>query len=209
MLRRIGTCLAILGLVVLAANLGNGNGRAAEAPGGTGPYLTGQLLVAAPTLADPHFARTVIYMIEHNANGAMGLVVNRGLGVGKLKALLKGFGVEAEAASGTVRLHYGGPVDAGRGFVLHSTDYAGPSTKVVGGQVALSTGSDILSAIGDGKGPHERRFILGYAGWGPGQLESEMAREDWLSAPAEPSLIFSDDPDGIWEQAIKSAGLAL
>ncbi len=208
MLRRIGACLAILGLVVLTADLGHEPARAAG-DRGAGGSLAGRLLVAAPGMADPRFSETVIFMIAHDAGGAMGFVVNRGLGEGRLKSLLKGFGVDSETASGSVRLHYGGPVGAGSGFVLHSADYNGPSTRIVDDRIAVSTGRDILEAIAEGKGPRETRFILGYAGWGPGQLESEMARDDWLTAPAEPSLVFSDTLDDVWERAIESAGLSL
>lgn len=208
MLRKLGTYAAILTFLVLITDPGAKLARAADAPG-TGGSIAGQLLVATPRMSDPRFSETVIYMVDHNAKGAMGLVVNRSLGEGQLKALLEGFGIESEKATGTVRLHYGGPVEAGRGFVLHSTDYTGPDTKVVNGQIAVSTGLDVLEAVGAGEGPREARFILGYAGWGPGQLESEMAREDWLTAPADSSLIFSGDLDAVWEKALASSGLSL
>ncbi len=208
MFRKMGTYAAILTFVVLMTNPGAMLARAAGAAG-TGGSIAGQLLVATPRMTDPRFSETVIYMIDHNATGAMGVVINRGLGEGQLKALLEAFGVETEKASGTVRLQYGGPVETGRGFVLHSTDYSGPSTKVVNGQIAISTGLDVLKAVGAGEGPREARFILGYAGWGPGQLESEMARNDWLTAPADSSLIFSDDLDAVWEEALASSGLSL
>jgi len=183
-------------------------GRAADAPAASA-YLAGQLLVAAPKMTDPNFSETVIVIIDHNAGGAMGLVVNRGIGTGPLKALLDGFGIESDTASGTVRLHYGGPVETSRGFILHSTDYTGPTTRVVNKGVAVSIGRDILAAIAAGKGPRFTRFIVGYAGWGPGQLESEMARDDWLTAPSEPSLIFEEDLNAVWQEAIESGGLPL
>jgi putative transcriptional regulator len=96
-----------------------------------------------------------------------------------------------------------------RGFVLHSTDYAGPSTQRVAGDVALSTGFDILKALATGGGPRHKVFLLGYAGWGPGQLEGEIARNDWLTAPADDRLIFSDDSDEVWREALKHAGTPL
>jgi putative transcriptional regulator len=173
------------------------------------PFTSGQLLVATPEMADPRFAHAVIFMVDHNAGGAMGLVVNRSIGVGPLKALLKGFGIEPKEELGTVHLHCGGPVDSARGFVLHSPDYSGPTTKVIDGQVALTTGHDILTALAEGKGPRKSLIILGYTGWGPGQLESEMARDDWLTAPADESLIFDEDSDSVWERAIENAGLTL
>lgn len=208
MFRSIRTFIAILTFLAVTTSQGPNRAGAADGPTASA-YLGGQLLVAAPKMTDPNFSETVIVMVDHNAGGAMGLVVNRSMGSGQLKALLGGFGIESETASGTVRLHSGGPVEAGRGFVLHSTDYTGPSTRVVNDGVAVSTGRDILEAIGTGKGPRVARFILGYAGWGPGQLESEMARDDWLTAPAEPSLVFEEDLDAVWEKAIESGGVPL
>ena len=172
-------------------------------------FLRGKLLVATARIGDPRFSRTVIYMIRHDAEGAMGLVVNRVYGAGPLNTLLKGFGIDADDAHETVHLHYGGPVEPSRGFVLHSDDYEGPDTRLVDTGVALSTGADVFEAMADGAGPQRRLFILGYAGWGPGQLEGELARDDWVTAPADASLIFSDDLESLWEEAISRAGLAL
>lgn len=171
--------------------------------------LVGQLLVASPSIADPRFAETVIYMISYDDDGAMGLVVNRAYGDGPLDALLEAIGVEGEGASGTVRLHYGGPVEPGRGIVLHSADYSGASTRIVADHVAVSFGKDVLQAIAAGEGPARSAILLGYAGWGPGQLEDELARDDWLTADSEQSLIFSDDLDSVWRNAMEHAGLSL
>ena len=112
-------------------------------------------------------------------------------------------------AKETVTLHYGGPVEQGRGFILHSTDYSGPSTQALPGEVALSTGKDILTALAAGAGPRRRLFLLGYAGWGPGQLEGEIARDDWLISPAEERLIFSEHPEEVWVEALRHAGTPL
>lgn len=171
--------------------------------------LAGQLLVASPTMSDPRFAHTVIYMVAHDGDGAVGLVVNREVGEGSLKALLRGFGVEDADVAGSARLQYGGPVEPSRGFVLHSADYSGRGTRVIGDNIALSTGFDVLRALASGDGPQRRRFYLGYAGWGPGQLEGEIAHEDWMTAPADPSLIFGDEGDDLWERVMKSAGQTL
>jgi putative transcriptional regulator len=172
-------------------------------------YLIGQVLVASPSMGDPRFAGTVIYLVAHDQNGAMGLVLNRSLGEGSLKALLQGFGVDDAKTDGVVRLQYGGPVEPTRGFVLHSADYSGRNTRVIGDGVALSTGFDVLKALAVGGGPEQRRFYLGYAGWGPGQLEGELTRDDWMTAPADPAFIFDDDIDGVWKKATKSAGRTL
>ena len=204
-LRTWGIAL-IAGLVLATGGFAQEHRTGVQAPSG---YLSGQLLVATPRMGDPRFARTVIYVVDHNAEGAMGLVINRSFGEGPWNALLEGFGVEHENVSGSVRLYYGGPVDSSRGFVLHTADYTGASTRVLDAGVALSTGLDVLRAVAEGKGPRRSLFVLGYAGWGPGQLEGEMARDDWLTAPAEETLIFGDDPDAVWEKALDRAGLTL
>lgn len=172
--------------------------------------LAGQFLVATPRIEDPRFARTVVYMVAHDEKGAMGLVVNRAFGEGPLKQLLIGFGVnQPNTAEKTVRLYYGGPVEPERGFVLHSPDYRGASTQRIDDRVSLSTGKDVLEAIAAGRGPAQAMFIIGYAGWGSGQLEREMARDDWLTAPGDPALIFTDQPDATWRTVYRAAGLAL
>ncbi len=205
--RIIGAAVAVAALVSLSApSLGGEEG--VVAPKHT-PFLAGQLLVVTQKLGDPRFAHTVIYMVNHDAKGAMGLIVNRAYGVGPLNKLLKGFGIEDEDATGTIRLHYGGPVDTEHGFVLHSTDFEGPDTRVVNKEVAITTKLEVLKAIAKGEGPKRSLFALGYAGWGPGQLEGEIARDDWVTAPADQNLIFSDDLESTWDRAIKLAGVAL
>ncbi len=191
---------------VLAANL---LPAMAAVAGDVGPYLVGRLLVATPKLGDPRFQETVIYMVQHNRDGALGLVVNRSLGSGPLDKLLEGFGLETKGAEGSIRIHYGGPVSPGTGFVLHSPDYHGPGTTQVPNGLAMTTQLDVLKAISEGKGPRKSLFALGYAGWGPGQLEGEIARDDWLSAPADDNLIFSDDLEGVWDKAMAKAGIVL
>jgi putative transcriptional regulator len=200
-------CLIVLSWTALPVGIGFAEeaGRAAT----TAPSLAGQFLVASPKMPDPRFARTVIYMISHDGDGAMGLVINRGLGRGPLRTLLEGFGVERAPTERTVTLHYGGPVEQARGFVLHSADYDGPSTRIVDGGVAVSVGIDVLKALANGGGPDRSIFLLGYAGWGPGQLEGELARNDWLTAPADDRLIFADDLDSVWEAAMRQAGTPL
>ena len=174
-----------------------------------GPYLAGRLLVAAPKLGDPRFQETVIYMVQHNKDGALGLVINRFLGSGPLDKFLEGFGLETESAEGSIRIHYGGPVEPSAPIVLHSPDYSGPGTTQVPDGLAMTTQLDVLKAIAEGKGPQQSLFVFGYAGWGPGQLEGEIARDDWLTAPADDSLIFGDDPEGVWGKAMAKAGIAL
>jgi putative transcriptional regulator len=203
MLMRTAARPVLVFLIVLAITASWGRA------GASGTSLTGQLLVASPRIGDPRFAETVIYIVAHSEEGAMGLVVNRTYGNGPLQGLLAGFGITAAVQPTTVRLQYGGPVETKRGFVLHSADYTGPSTTPVAAGMAFSTGRDVLQAVADGRGPQRRLFILGYAGWGPGQLEAELAGNDWLTAPAETSLIFAEDIESVWRRALQRAGTPL
>ena len=199
--RRIAAA-AIVGLALAAAPL------AAEHDGGEGP-LTGKLLVASESMGDPRFARTVIYIVSHGADGAMGLVVNRALGVAPVAVVLDGFGVTDGEVSGEVRVHYGGPVERDRGFVLHSTDVLGKGTVAVSGEVALSADVEILRAIAKGEGPRRSLFALGYAGWAPGQLEAEIARDDWFWIPPDLNLVFGGDIETKWDRAFDKRGIDL
>ncbi|MBI1993511.1 MAG: YqgE/AlgH family protein [Deltaproteobacteria bacterium] len=167
-----------------------------------GRHLAGRLLVATPELGDPNFSHTVIYMVEHDENGAMGLVVNRPLAKGPIADLLKGLHAESDEAQGEIIIHFGGPVQAGKGFVLHSDDYISDSTIVGSSGIAVTAQVEIVQAIARGKGPKKSIFLLGYAGWAPGQLEAEIAEGGWFSIPLEESLIFEGDPATKWERAL-------
>lgn len=171
--------------------------------------LAGQLLVAPPDMRDPRFAESVIYLVRHDAEGAMGLVINKAIGKRPLAEVLKEFGVESEAAEGNVRLHYGGPVQPELVFVLHTADYEGPGTTVLDDDLAITSRSAILEDIAKSEGPRRSLLAMGYAGWAPGQLDREMERRNWVVAPAEKNLIFSDDPEAVWERAREKAGLPL
>ena len=171
------------------------------------PYLTGQLLIAMPGMRDPRFARSVIYMCAHNEEGAMGLVLNRLAGNISLPDLLTQLGVEQHVPDDAIRIHFGGPVETGRGFVLHSTDYAAGDTLRVDEEVGLTASLDILRAIADGAGPRQRILALGYAGWGPGQLDAEIQANGWLSAPADETILFGDRLDEKWDRAFQKLGI--
>jgi putative transcriptional regulator len=173
------------------------------------PHVGGQLLVAAPTMPDPRFAGTVLYMVDHSAHGAFGLIINRPLGAGPLDKLIRGFGIDPGQATGDVVLHYGGPVDTSGLFVLHSNDWKGSGTPAAPGRIAMSADTEVFKAIAEGTGPKRRLVLVGYAGWGPGQLEREMAREDWLTAPADPDFVFDDDAATKWRRASALAGITL
>ena len=170
-------------------------------------YLTGQLLVAMPQMRDPRFARSVIYMCAHNADGAMGLVVNRRVGSITFDDLLQQLGIGPNRRNDDLRIHFGGPVEQGRGFVLHSADYQQSGTLRVDDRVALTATLDILKEMAAGGGPRRSLLALGYAGWGPGQLDAEIQANGWLQVPADEDLVFDDDIENKWERAIDKIGV--
>ena len=174
-MRRIGTGILAAALVVLG---GIGLAAAGHTPVvGVVPSLAGQLLVATPELDDPNFSRTIVYMVQHDDRGALGVVINRVHGAGPLGKLLESLGIEEGSDSeAEIRVHYGGPVDLGRGVVLHSPDYLQDDPLVVDDLAAFSFSLDALRDIARGHGPRRSLFALGYAGWAPDQLEGEIAR---------------------------------
>jgi putative transcriptional regulator len=167
-----------------------------------GAFLTGQLLIAMPTMEDPRFAQSVIYVCAHTPEGAMGLVLNRPLNRPKFDDLLRQLEVAPVPPARRIRLCAGGPMDNARGFVLHTTDWTGEGSLRVDDGVALTASLDVLKAIAEGNGPREGLLALGYAGWGPGQLDSEIHQNAWLSVSADETIVFGDDSDTKWRQAL-------
>jgi putative transcriptional regulator len=170
-------------------------------------YLAGQLLVAMPGMRDPRFAKTVVYMCAHNAEGAMGLVINRTIDSLTFPDLLSQLGIEPAGMGQAISIHFGGPVESGRGFVLHSADYVQEATMMVDHDVGLTATVDILKAIATGGGPKHRLLALGYAGWGPGQLDSEIKANGWLTVAADEGLVFGPDLDQKWQHAMHKIGI--
>lgn len=185
--------------------------RAATSPDDVRPHrsLQGQLLVADPRLDDPNFDHTVVVLLEHDEDGAMGVVINRAYGKAPTAALLQKLGVGVEGVAGETMLFYGGPVQPEAGLVVHSADYALADTHAVGTGLAVTSNPQILKDIATGKGPRQAVPVLGYAGWGPGQLESELAQGAWFVIPADPTLIFATDTTRIWERALVRRGVEL
>ncbi|MGQ0676208.1 MAG: YqgE/AlgH family protein [Rhodospirillales bacterium] len=171
-------------------------------------YLTGQMLIAMPQMRDPRFQRSVIYVCVHNTNGAMGLVVNRLAGSLTFPDLLQQLNIDTDNLKQSIRVHFGGPVESGRGFVLHSNDFKDTGTTVVPGGLALTATIDILKAIAGGGGPKRCLLALGYAGWGPKQLDGELQANAWLSAPADEDIVFDGALDSKWERALGKIGIA-
>lgn len=168
-----------------------------------GTSLTGQLLVATPEMPDPRFARTVLYMIRHDATGAEGLILNRPLGDMPLATLLRQMRIDSARVTSTVRLHTGGPVDPRRVLVLHTAEYATEGTRAIKDAIALTQEAAILAAIAHGKGPRRAFFALGYAGWAPGQIEAEIKAGAWVRAVADEALVFDTDYERKWERAME------
>ena len=170
--------------------------------------LSGKLLVAMPAMADPRFAHSVILVCAHSAEGAMGLIINKPVPDLSFNSLLEQLKIAHDPQGRAIRVHFGGPVERGRGFVLHSTDYGGgAATMKIGGSFGMTASLDVLEAMAKGKGPDRALLALGYAGWGPGQLESEIARNDWLTAEANESVIFSDNDSGKWTVVLRHMGI--
>ena len=172
-------------------------------------FYTGHLLVAMPQMEDTRFERTVIYMCAHNADGAMGLVVNKLFDAITFPDLLEQLNIETGPKTEQIRVHFGGPVESGRGFVLHTDDYVRDGTLKVRQGFALTATVDILKAIAQGEGPNHSLLALGYSGWGPGQLESEIAANGWLIVPASSDLVFASELDDKWERALGAVGVTL
>ena len=171
--------------------------------------LAGQLLVAMPQMNEPRFARSVVYLCAHSEEaGAMGLVVNKLLASLTMEELFVHLKLEPSRLNQPHPVHFGGPVDPGRGFVLHSADYQEEATLTVG-DFGVTATLDILRAIGKGEGPRHSLLALGYAGWAPGQLDAEIQANGWLSVPADTELVFGGELDAKWERALNKLGVNL
>jgi putative transcriptional regulator len=178
-------------------------------------YLDGQFLVAMPAMTDKRFARSVIYMCAHSVQGAMGLIVNQRAPHITFPELLGQLSIAVDEGDEgyepdliDMDVHVGGPVETGRGFVLHSSDYfAADSTLPIDEGVSLTATVDILKAIASGKGPDRAILALGYAGWRPGQLESEIQANGWLHCPADVDLLFDRNLEQKYERAMSKIGI--
>jgi putative transcriptional regulator len=160
------------------------------------------LLIAMPAMGDPRFEHSVIYLCAHTDEGAMGIVLNQPINQPSFDDLLKQLEVAPTPPARRIQLCAGGPVDNARGFVLHTADWTGDGSLRVDEQVALTASLDVLKAIAEGGGPRHGILALGYAGWGPGQLDAELQQNAWLSAPANETIVFDADADTKWRRAL-------
>jgi putative transcriptional regulator len=165
--------------------------------------VAGQLLIATPTMADPRFSQSVILMVRHDHDGALGIIINRLAAERPLATVLRAVGADAEGVTGTIQIFIGGPVQPEVGFVVHSPDYHRPETLDVDDHVAMTSNREILRDIATKHGPRQSLIAFGYAGWGAGQLEGELERRAWYTAPDDPDLVFGIDREKVWDEAVK------
>ena len=178
-------------------------------------FLDGQLLIAMPNMKDPRFERTVIYMCAHSEDGAMGIIVNQLASnidfpqlLVQLAIIAEGEEIRLPEPASRMQVHRGGPVEPGRGFVLHTSDYfIENSTLPIDNGVCLTATLEILRAIAEGDGPQRALLALGYAGWAPGQLEAEIQANGWLTCRNDPGLLFDDDLDNKYDIALQRLGI--
>ncbi|MBV9288535.1 MAG: YqgE/AlgH family protein [Hyphomicrobiales bacterium] len=199
-LRRLGVIVAafvLQGAVLKAALPANPE----EAP--ARPSLAGQLLVASPEMGDPRFERSVILIVQHGPAGALGIVINKPVGEQPLASVFEALGHRGDEVVGKVRIFAGGPVQPEVGFVVHSSDYKRPETVAINDGLSMTSSVEILRDIGRQKGPAKSLVAFGYAGWGPDQLEHEVEARAWGVAEADPTLIFDEDRDQVWDDAWK------
>src|ERR1700752_469002 len=171
-------------------------------------FLEGKLLIAMPGMADPHFEKSVIFMCAHSSEGAMGIMINKPVAGLSFHEVMEKLDLQVRPDTPNFPILYGGPVETGRGFVLHSGDYeSSDATLPVSEDISLTATLDILRAIAEGRGPRHALFALGYAGWAPGQIESEFQRNGWLHCEADSSLVFGVHPEAKWRTALERLGI--
>lgn len=202
--RKISLRLAAL-TILMALLCGESRPFAAERE----KAFVGQLLVATEEMQDPRFVESVIYIVKHDHEGTMGLVINRPIAQAPIDDLLKGFGAEAKGGTREITIHYGGPVSGRQGFLLHSDDVLLENSMKAKDGIAATSDTKMIQAIANGKGPRQFLIMLGYAGWAPGQLEGELKAQTWVLVSADKSLIFGEDADKKWRHAIDKRQIPL
>lgn len=171
--------------------------------------LDGKLLIAMPGMGDPRFAQAVVLMCAYSGEGAMGLVINKTADDLRLRDLMEQLSIPCGPTMQDDAVHFGGPVESGRGFVLHERGYTSSiSTLEIGAAFAMTATLDILEDLGEGRGPARSIVALGYAGWGPGQLEAEIAQNGWLTCDATPQLVFETANSRKWDRALQTLGIS-
>jgi putative transcriptional regulator len=177
-------------------------------PFAVGGWLTGKLLIATLSMGDPRFTRAVIYICSHSPTGAMGLVINRLYGEINFQGLLQQLNISLASGARERPIHFGGPVETGRGFVLHTSDYQREGTVTIADQFALTATVEILQSLAGGAGPERALLALGYRGRGAGQLEAELLANGWLVAPPDEEIIFDENNESKWDRSLAKIGIS-
>jgi putative transcriptional regulator len=171
--------------------------------------LVGQLLIASSQITQAVFSHTVILIVQHTDQGALGIVINQPFEQKSIASLLADTGKKDDSVTGNIEIFAGGPMEPDVGFILHSIEYHRAETQPIDSHIAMTASIDVLRDIGHGKGPKKSLVAFGYAGWGPGQLEVELARHDWVTIPEDPALLFDDDRKKVWDDAMARMGQPL
>lgn len=169
--------------------------------------LTGQFLISMPTLEDERFYKTVIYMCAHSKDGAMGIIINKKIDYDMYPDLLEQLGIDKPLLNKKLFIRYGGPVESGRGFVLHSDEVVQKETLTISKGIALTSTSEFFEDLSKGKGPKNSILALGYAGWGPGQIELELVSNSWITLEADSNFIFDESVSNKWNDAYNLLGV--
>jgi putative transcriptional regulator len=195
--------------ISLFAKRGNFCGMGSKDPTRKEGFLEGKFLIALPGMPDPRFERSVILMCAHSSEGAMGLIVNKPVDGMPLSHLLGKLGIKVTANRVDTPVLFGGPVETERGLILHSSEYGGTQSTRVTQEVSLTGTIDVLHAIAQGRGPHQAMFALGYAGWGPGQIEEEIRHNSWVHCDFDNAILFDLESDAKWAAALRKLGIDL
>ncbi|HEV2189142.1 MAG TPA: YqgE/AlgH family protein [Stellaceae bacterium] len=201
----VACCLTVAALGLAATEPGAPPGPDA-APQQSADPPPGEMLIASAQIGDPRFHHAVVLLVRHDKDGAFGIVINHPLAEETIAKLLEATGDDAGGVEGSVRVFLGGPVQPELGFLIHTADYRRAETMDVDGKVAMTGSKDALRDIAQHKGPQKYLFALGYTGWGPGQLEAEIARNDWFTVPEDAALVFDEDRNAVWDKALARRG---
>jgi len=173
------------------------------------PFLSGKLIIAMPTMSDPRFKRSVVCICAHNEDGAIGIIINKIIESLSFAKIIKQLRLKKNKVKSDYSepIYFGGPVETERGFILHTADYFSENSTSINTQISMTASTEILQALIDGNGPNKSIIALGYAGWGPGQLDTEIQSNAWLSVQSDPELIFSDKTSEKWDMALEKIGV--
>jgi putative transcriptional regulator len=206
---RHGIAKSFTWVAILVLFIGSLYAKPSSRAADTEPSIAGRLLIATGEMKDPRFDEAVIYLVKHDSEGSLGLIINRPIAHGAIDDLLKGFGVEGKGSNREIVIHYGGPVSSRQGFLLHSDDVTLENSIRATDGIVMTSDIKIIEAIALGKGPRQFMLALGYTGWAPGQLEAELKANSWFVISADKSFIFGEDAEQKWRRAMDKRQIPL